>query len=275
MILAVDIGNTNIVLGLYEDYRLVQHWRIDSNVNRTVDDYGHLVLYMLERTVGADRVRGMVIGSVVPLLTYVFGKMANRYFGCRARRLDGTSDLGIEYRVDTPPHNIGADRLANALAVFQRYRQNCIVVDVGTATTFDVVSREGAYLGGVIAPGIRTCAEALVRKAAMLSRVEIMAPERVIGRETRSMMQSGIFFGAICQIDGLVERMRREWPVCERVIATGGFVHMIEKFSRQVDTFDPDLTLDGLRLAYDRLPEGPEREPERLESTPEDFPPVG
>ena len=253
MILAIDIGNTNIVVGLYRGRELAGHWRIDSNSDRTVDDYGHLVLYMLERAGAAGQVRGVIIGSVVPILTYVFEKLSRRYFDIAPLVLDGNADLGISYEVDSPPVQIGADRIANTVAVRERYRTDCIVVDMGTATTFDLIASRGAYLGGVIAPGIRTCAEALIHKAAMLPRVEIEAPERIIGRDTRSMMQSGIFFGAICQIDGIVQRLKDEWNTPCKVIATGGFVGMLARHSRQIDTADPNLTLDGLRIAYDFL----------------------
>jgi len=253
MLLAVDIGNTHLVLGLYKNKELLHHWRIDSNANRTVDDYGHLINYMLERATGQAKVSGVVIGSVVPMLSYVFDKLAKRYFGIQACLLDGTADLGISYEVDTPPQQIGADRIANVLAVRERYHTNCLVVDVGTATTFDLISENGAYLGGVISPGIRICADALIEKAAMLPKVEIEAPDHVVGKDTRTMMQSGIFYGAICQIDGIVERIKKEWGVSCKVIATGGFVNMLANYSRQMDTVDPNLTLDGLRIAYEKL----------------------
>jgi len=253
MILAADIGNTNIVIGLYQGNDLVQHWRVDSNADRTADDYGHLILYMLERAAGKAKVEGVIIGSVVPMLTYVFEKLSRRYFNVEAYVLDGLAEVGICYKVETPRNLIGADRIANALAVKELYRANCLVVDLGTATTFDLISGDGSYLGGVIAPGIRTCAESLIEKAAMLPKVEIEAPPNIIGKETKTMMQSGIFYGAISQIDGIVERIKKEWEACSRVIATGGFVNMVAKFSRQIDIVAPNLTLDGLRIAYDKL----------------------
>ncbi|MBN2288352.1 MAG: type III pantothenate kinase [Candidatus Glassbacteria bacterium] len=253
MIMAVDIGNTNIVLGLYQGESLAHHWRVDSNVSRTADDYGHLVCYMIERTVGCPGIDGVVIGSVVPTLTYVFEKLSRRYFGHDPYLVHGLADLGLVYEVDSAPELIGADRIANTLAVKERYAANCIVVDLGTATTFDLVSAEGHYLGGAIAPGISTCAESLVKKTAMLPRVEIEVPQRVIGKNTTTMMQSGIFFGAVCQIDGLVGRLKKEWGVDCRVIATGGFVNMLARYSSQFDTVDPNLTLDGLRIAYQKL----------------------
>ncbi|MEA1996296.1 MAG: type III pantothenate kinase [Gemmatimonadota bacterium] len=255
MILAVDIGNTHIVMGLYEGRELVHIWRIDSNRDRTVDDYGHLILFMVDRVKkqSSSKLRGVVIGSVVPMLSYVFEKLSRRYFGLTPCMVDGLADLGITYEVESSPAHIGADRIANALAATERYRTNCLVVDLGTATTFDLISKDGAYLGGVIAPGIRAGAEALIKRAAMLRRVEIEAPDHVIGKRTKTMMQSGIFYGAVCQIDGIVEKIKEEWNVPCLVIATGGFVHMIAKFSRQVEKIDPNLTLDGLRIAYDRL----------------------
>ena len=250
MILAFDIGNTHIVMGLYDGLNLTGHWRIDSNRNRTVDDYGHLVLYILERASLRDRVRGVVIGSVVPTLTYVFDKLSRRYFEIEPVLVTGKSKLGLTYDVDAPPETIGPDRIANAVAVRERYRCDSIVVDMGTATTFDLVEAGGAYRGGIIAPGISTAAESLVAHAAMLTRVEIEAPEKVVGRDTRTMMQSGIVFGAICLIDGLVEKIKEEWKSDCKVIATGGFVTMLARYSRQFDTVDPNLTLDGLRIAY-------------------------
>ena len=253
MILAFDIGNTHIVIGLYQGRKLVHNWRIDSNADRTVDDYGHLLLYMLERVSKADKIKGVVIGSVVPMLTYVFEKLSHRYFELAPRLVDARAPLGITYEVDSAPELIGPDRIANAVAVRERYQENCIVVDVGTATTFDLISAQGAYLGGVIAPGNWACAESLIEKAAMLPRVEIEAPAKVIGKDTKTMMQSGIFYGTVCQVDGIVESLKKEWGVGCKVIATGGFVSMLAKFSRQIDTVDPNLTLDGLRIAYDKL----------------------
>ena len=250
MVLAFDIGNTHIVMGLYEGLELKNHWRIDSNPERTVDDYGHLVLYILERA-GADRqVSGVVVGSVVPSLTYVFDKLARRYFDVEPLLVNGETELGITYDVDAPPSSVGADRIANAVAVRERYRTDSIVVDVGTATTFDIISADGTYHGGVIAPGINTSAESLIERASMLSRVKIEAPPKVTGRDTKTMMQSGIFYGAICQIDGLVRRLKQELGKPCKVIATGGFVTMLAKFSNEFDTVDPNLTLDGLRMSY-------------------------
>ncbi len=250
MVLAFDIGNTNIVMGLYEGLELTGHWRIDSNPQRTVDDYGHLVLYILERAGADNQVSGIVIGSVVPSLTYVFNKLGRRYFDAEPVVISGDTQLGIAFDVDDPPGSVGADRIANTVAVRERYRCDSIVVDVGTATTFDLISADGTYRGGVISPGINTGAESLIAHASMLSRVKIEAPPKVIGRDTVTMVQSGIFFGAICQIDGLVDKLEEEWGVPCRVIATGGFVTMLAKYSRRFDIVDPNLTLDGLRLAY-------------------------
>ncbi len=250
MVLAFDIGNTNIVMGLYEGLELKGHWRIDSNPQRTVDDYGHLVLSILQRAGAENQVSGVVVGSVVPTLTYVFDKLGRRYFDVEPVVISGETELGIAFDVDAPPSAVGADRVANAVAVRERYARDSIVVDVGTATTFDLISADGTYRGGVISPGINTSAESLIKKASMLSRVKIEAPPKVIGRDTQTMMQSGIFYGAICQIDGLVEKLKEEWGTPCQVIATGGFVTMLDKYSRQFDTVDPNLTLDGLRFAF-------------------------
>jgi type III pantothenate kinase len=250
MVLAFDIGNTNIVMGLYEGQELIGHWRIDSNPARTVDDYGHLVLYILQRAGADSKVSGVVIGSVVPTLTYVFDKLGRRYFDVEPVVISGNTELGIAFDVDASPSAVGADRIANAVAVRERYKCDCIVVDVGTATTFDLISADGTYRGGVISPGINTSAESLIKKASMLSRVKIEAPLKVIGRDTQTMMQSGIFYGAICQIDGLVDRLREQWGIPCQVIATGGFVTMLAKYSRRFDAVDSNLTLDGLRMAF-------------------------
>lgn len=250
MVLAFDIGNTHIVMGLYDGLELTGHWRIDSNPERTVDDYGHLVLYILQRAGADNNISGVVVGSVVPSLTYVFDKLGRRYFEVEPVLINGDTPLGITYDVDAPPMSVGADRIANAVAIRERYKTDSIVVDVGTATTFDLISADGTYHGGVIAPGINTSAESLIQRASMLSRVKIEAPPRVTGRETRTMMQSGIFYGAICQIDGLVDRLQAEWDRPCKVIATGGFVTMLAKFSNKFDTVDPNLTLDGLRISF-------------------------
>lgn len=254
-VIAIDIGNTNIVVGLYDGMKLTNSWRIDSNISRTVDDYGHLITYMIERT-GCDvkEIGGVVIGSVVPPLTYVFDKLSKRYFFLEPHIVNALkNDLGLRYDVESPLDHLGADRVANTLAIKEKYGVDSIVVDLGTATTFDLVTADGTYLGGVIAPGIKTCADTLARRAAMLSEVQIEVPPSIIGRNTEDMMKAGIFFGAVGQVDEIVRRLKAEWKRECTVIATGGFVSMMERYSSELERIDANLTLDGLRFAFEKM----------------------
>ncbi|HSH45135.1 MAG TPA: type III pantothenate kinase, partial [Longimicrobiales bacterium] len=222
MILTFDIGNTETVLGIFDGDRLASHWRISTHPERTPDEYG-LLLRPLLREAGYDPgdVRGAAIASVVPPLTPSLVSAIRRHLDCQPVVVDATSSLPIRLDVDEPL-SVGADRIANTLAASRLFGIDAIVVDLGTATTFDCISGDGVFLGGIIAPGVRTGAEMLTRRTARLPRVDLEPPPSVIGRRTDTALQSGIFWGAVDSIDGIARRIRAEWSHDATVIGTGG-----------------------------------------------------
>ena len=251
MWLAVDIGNTNTVLGLYEleNARQRHRWRISSDRDRTTDEV-ILLLGQLLRSAGADpqQIGGVVIGSVVPALTTVFREALGTVIECRLIEVSSRLNLDLKIAI-RDPDQIGADRLANAVAARHRYRGAVIVVDFGTATTFDVISGEGEYLGGAIAPGVRTSARDLFSRAARLPRfVEIREPSAVIGKTTEESILSGLFYGTVGQVDGVVRRITEQLGGQVTVLATGGLAHLIAPSSVTIQEVCPDLTLEGLIL---------------------------
>jgi type III pantothenate kinase len=251
MILVFDIGNTEVVLGLFQDGELLDHWRIATYPERTVDEMGLLVRgLMRESGFDADDVRAAVIGSVVPQITAVAAEMAERHLGARILIIDAATPIPIRLDVEEPL-SVGADRILNTLAASQLYRRDTIVVDLGTATTFDCITGDGVFIGGVIAPGVRTGAETLVRRTARLPRVDLLPPPTVIGRRTDISLRSGIFFGAIESIDGIVRRIKQEWNRPQAlVVATGGLAPFLGPHCRTVERIEPFITLQGLDLAF-------------------------
>lgn len=251
MILAFDIGNTETVIGLFDNGQLLDHWRIATQADRTVDELGLLVRGLLrESGFALDSMRGAAIGSVVPPVTHAIVEMCERHLGVQVTVIDARSPLPIRLDVDEPM-TVGADRIVNTLAAAQLYKRDTIAVDLGTATTFDCITAEGVFIGGIIAPGVRTAAETLVRRTAKLPRVDLDKPPHVIGRRTESCMRSGIFYGAVDAIDGAVRRIREEWRKPEAlVVATGGLATLIGPHCRTVDRIEPFLTLQGLDLAF-------------------------
>ena len=255
MLLAVDIGNTNTVFGVFQEDRLVRSWRLSTQSDRTVDEYGVLLrnLFALE-DFGAEAIQNIIISSVVPPLDQTLDEMSRRYFSVTPI-FASAENAGITILYEDP-REVGADRIMNAVAVLERYGSPAIIVDLGTATTFDAITREGDYLGGLIAPGIEISADALIAQAARLPRVDIRRPEQLIGRTTETSVQSGFFWGYVSLVDGIIDRMRGELGEDSRVIATGGMARFIQDESRWLKECDPDLTLEGLRLVADRLGAG-------------------
>jgi type III pantothenate kinase len=252
MLLVVDVGNTNTVLGLYEGEQLVRSWRLTTERQRTTDEYGILCRNLFDLAdVRWDRITAIAIASVVPPLNHTLRRMSVVYFGVEPLFIDPATNSGMPVRYN-PPTDVGADRIVNGVAAFARYGGPCIVVDFGTATTFDAISREGEYLGGVICPGVMVSAEALFARAARLPRVEIARPERVVGTTTVGSIQSGLYFGYVGLVDGILRRMLEELGEGTKVIATGGLASLIGKGTELIETVDPDLTLAGLRLIYER-----------------------
>ena len=249
MLLAVDIGNTEVTLGLFEAGTLKSSFRVSSETRRTADE----VRLLLEQAF-PDMARGRmaaVIGSVVPAQTPLYADAARRLAGSEPLVVgpDTTAGVKIEYR---DPGSVGADRIANAAAAFERYGAPAIVVDFGTATTFDVLLEGQRYLGGVIAPGVLTGAENLVRRAARLGAFELKPPARVVGRSTEESLQSGVFYGAVGEVDSIVRRIAAEESITPKVIATGGLAAAIAAHSETIQEVDPDLTLYGLRIIFEK-----------------------
>jgi len=253
MLLTIDIGNTHTVLGVFEGSILRRHWRLSSSVARTEDECWILVCTFCQwGNLPLEAIEGVVISSVVPNLTPAYEKMSHNYLQRSPLLVSSDLDLGIRILYEDP-RAVGADRLCNAVAGFQKYGGPLIVVDFGTATTFDVITREGDYLGGVIAPGIETSAMDLFRRAARLPRVELRFPRRVIGHTTETSMQSGIMFGALKQVEGLVELIAAELEERPVVIATGGLAPLISQRCPVIQHLEPYLTLEGMRLIYERV----------------------
>lgn len=251
MLLALDVGNTHITLGAYRGRSLVSHWRIATEAGRTADEYGVLVWGLLEHGgVRPQEVSGVAICSVVPPLTPTLEAMSRAYFGVEPLTVGPGVRTGLVIRYDSP-REVGADRVVLAVAAHERYGGPCIVVDFGTATIFDYISGDGAYLGGVIAPGVEISADALFRHAARLPRVELARPPSVLGRNTTHCMQSGIVFGFAGMVDGICERLLAENGPAT-VVATGESVDLIAPECRTVEHVDPWLALDGLRIIHGR-----------------------
>jgi type III pantothenate kinase len=258
MLLAIDVGNTNIVLGAFEGERLAESWRLATMRERTSDEVGILVAHLFARSgIPLERVTGIIMSSVVPPLTRTMEEMADRFFGRRLLSVDPGSNTGMPV-LYSPPSDVGADRIVNAVAAYEAYGRAAaspvIVVDFGTATTFDAISAEGEYIGGVICPGIGISADALFQRAARLPRVDVRKPPAVIGRTTVTSMQSGLFFGYVSMVDGIVARMRAELAGGDRAacIATGGMADVIAAETLVIQHVDPNLTLEGLRLIWER-----------------------
>lgn len=255
-LLAIDVGNTNVTIGVFEGDRLAHSWRLAALRERTADELGIFTTRLFEHTnVDAGHLAGIVIASVVPPLTRPMEEMCERYFQQTALIADA-SNAGMTVRY-TPTGDVGADRIVNAVAAREKYGKTglpLIIVDFGTGTTFDIVSREGEYIGGLICPGIGISADALFQRAARLPRVEVRKPPTVIGQNTVNAMQSGLFFGYVEMVDGLVRRVRSELAGGETaiVIATGGLADVISGESRSIQHVEPNLTLDGLRLIWER-----------------------
>ena len=252
MLLVIDVGNTNMVLGVYKDTELLDHWRISTDRQRTTDEYGVLIreLFYLN-DLRADDINAIIISSVVPPVVPTLERMCQRYFGLSPLLIGPGVKTGMDIRYDNP-REVGADRIVNAVAAYEKYGGPVIIVDFGTATTFCAVDAKGVYLGGSICPGIGISTEALVQRTAKLPRIELKRTDSVICRNTIESMQAGVFYGFVGQVEGIVARMRRELDMSARVVATGGLAVVIAPATKTIDVVEPMLTLEGLRIIYER-----------------------
>ena len=252
MLLVIDVGNTNMVLGVYKDTELLDHWRISTDRQRTTDEYGVLIreLFYLN-DLRADDINAIIISSVVPPVVPTLERMCQRYFGLSPLLIGPGVKTGRDIRYDNP-REVGADRIVNAVAAYEKYGGPVIIVDFGTATTFCAVDAKGVYLGGSICPGIGISTEALVQRTAKLPRIELKRTDSVICRNTIESMQAGVFYGFVGQVEGIVSRMRRELDMSARVVATGGLAVVIAPATKAIDVVEPMLTLEGLRIIYER-----------------------
>jgi type III pantothenate kinase len=252
MLLVLEVGNTNTKIGVYDGDRLLVSWRLTSRREQTADEYG-LFVETLFRTRGVDPrgIRGIAISNVIPPVQQTLELMCEKYFGIAPYSVEPGVNTPMPLEVDNP-REVGADRITKSVAAAAIYGPPLIVVDLGTATTFDCVSAAGAFIGGAIAPGIATATEALVARAARLYRVELVRPKEAIGRNTVTNMQSGVVYGYAGLVDGLVARMKAEMAGQAKVIGTGGYAMLIAEAARSIDHVNVDLGLEGLRLLYER-----------------------
>ena len=249
MLLVIDIGNTNIVMGVFEGERLLRNWRLRTERNTTEDEFNVIASTLFAQgNIRPQAIKQTIISSVVPPMVTILDSFCRKYIGAAPLWVDPTSYRGmpIHYR---NPAEVGADRIVNAVAAYRKYRRSLIIIDFGTATTFDGISQSGEYLGGAISPGIMIASEALFLKASKLPRVEIFKPPRkVIGTDTAGSIQSGIIFGYAGLVDGMVRRMKSEMGTAPAVIATGGLAELMHHVSETIESVEPDLTLEGLRI---------------------------
>jgi type III pantothenate kinase len=252
MLLAIDIGNTNIVLGLYQDKKLITHWRLATQAERTADEYGVILTQLVEHGgFRCQQISAIAVSCVVPPMLTTTQELAARFFDREPLIVGPGIKTGMPILYENPK-DVGADRIVNGIAAFDKYRDACIVVDFGTATTIDLISPKGEYVGGAIAPGLSISLEALVQRASKLPHIEIVKPKEVVGRNTVNSIQAGIFYGYVGLVDGLVKRIQKEQNVRVKVVATGGLAPLVASECATIHEVDEFLTLDGLRIIHER-----------------------
>lgn len=255
MIVAVDVGNTNIVIGIFDGDSIVYSFRLQTDTARTTDEHAATIMLLLERQgIKIEQITGMILASVVPQMVHTFSRLSKKYFNVEPQIVGPGLKTGVPIRMENPKE-VGADRIVNAAAAIRMYGHPCVVVDFGTATTFDVVNRSGEYVGGLICPGVKLSAAMLHSRTAKLPEVEISRPDRVIGKNTIHSIQSGIYYGYLSLVDGILDRViAEEFGTSEGVhlISTGGLGRIFIDDCRHPLKYEPNLTLHGLKLIYDR-----------------------
>jgi len=253
MLLAIDMGNTNIVIGVFDGRKLIESWRLSTDKTKTADEYRMLLSQLLRQSgIETEEITGIIISCVVPPVLPRLQEMCAQHFHQEPILVNTELDVGLCVLYDNPKE-LGADRIANAVGGYAEYGGPLIIVDFGTSTNFDVVSVDGAYLGGAIAPGVRISSEALSQRAALLPRIDMRVSPRAIGKNTMSSMQSGFYFGFLGQMEEIIRQIKRELPQEPRVVATGGLAKLIAEKSELVEVIDPDLTLKGLQIILERV----------------------
>jgi type III pantothenate kinase len=253
MLLAIDVGNTNLTLGVFDGERLLHDWRLKTDRDQTVDGWGVLIRNLLMLAdLPASKIDGIVIASVVPSLNDSLRRRAERYFQRTPLLVDASVDTGLTIAIDNPAE-VGADRIANSVAAFERFGGPCVAVDFGTAINFDVVQSDGSYVGGLLCAGVEVAAKALFSNTAKLPQIEVTRPAKLIGTSTVSALQSGLIYGSLGLLDGILERLLSELGPQTRVVGTGGQAHVICPSSKYVEEVDEHLTLKGLRLIWERV----------------------
>ena len=258
MIIVFDVGNTETTIGVFDGAELRAHWRITTGITRTSDEYGVLLTELVQSaSITVKSLGGASVGSVVPNVTGPLSEACVKWLEAPVTQIDATTKLPITLDVEEPL-TVGADRIINTLAASRMYKSDCIVVDLGTATTYDCITAAGVFLGGVIAPGVTTSADTLVRRTSKLPATELVPPSRTIGRRTEECIRAGVMLGAAESIDGLVRRIKREWPTraTPKVIATGGLAPVLMPLCTEIELVEPFLTLHGLRMAYEIVNSG-------------------
>jgi type III pantothenate kinase len=252
MLLAIDIGNTNIVLGLYQGKKLITHWRLLTVAERTADEYGVIISHLVSsKGLRCNQIRSIVASCVVPPMVSTTQELADKFFALEPLMVGPGIKTGMPILYDSPK-DVGADRIVNGIAAYEKYRAACIVVDFGTATTVDFISQRGEYVGGAIAPGLSISLEALFQRASKLPRIEIVKPKEVVGKTTVNSIQAGIFFGYVGLVDGIVQRIQKESGAHAHVVATGGLAPLLAPECSTITEVDEFLTLAGLRIIHER-----------------------
>lgn len=258
MLLVLDVGNSNIVLGVYKEEVLIRHWRMKTDKESTSDELGLFMVQLFKNSdLSIEEIKGIVVSSVVPPIMFSLERALNRYFNKKPLIVNTSLKLGIDIKVDNPKA-LGSDRIADAVGAYAKYNTGCIVVDFGTATKYEFITKEGQYLGGAITPGIKISADALFQRTSKLPRIEITKPDSIVGKNTVDAIQSGLYYGYVGQVEYIVAKMKKDFNVDEdaKVIATGGLAALISNEAQCIDVLDTTLTLDGLRIIYELNKEG-------------------